>query len=81
MTDQTPMRNIFAADIGGTHARFAIASLDDNKEVELGETMTLNAAVRLAPPSHRHCRNYSALSGDCSTPSTARKLVAFNLPR
>ncbi|HUE78758.1 MAG TPA: glucokinase [Sphingomicrobium sp.] len=35
------MRRIVAADIGGTHARFAIATLDGNRVVELGEPVTL----------------------------------------
>ena len=36
------MREIVAADIGGTHARFAIATLDDNSVTNLGEVVTLN---------------------------------------
>jgi glucokinase len=35
------MREIVAADIGGTHARFAIATLDGSTVVNLGETVTL----------------------------------------
>jgi len=38
------MREIVAVDIGGTHARFAIASIEDGKVVELGEAVTLKCA-------------------------------------
>ena len=35
------MREIVAADIGGTHARFAIATIDGNSVTHLGEVVTL----------------------------------------
>lgn len=35
------MREIVAADVGGTHARFAIATLDGRTVASLGETVTL----------------------------------------
>lgn len=38
------MRPIVTADIGGTHARFAIASVDGGQVVELGEPVTLRTA-------------------------------------
>ena len=38
------MREIVAADIGGTHARFAIATLDGTAVAELGEAVTLRTA-------------------------------------
>ncbi|KXV38612.1 glucokinase [Gluconobacter japonicus] len=38
------MREIVAVDIGGTHARFAIASIEDGKVIELGEAVTLKCA-------------------------------------
>lgn len=38
------MREIVAVDIGGTHARFAIASIENGKVVELGEAVTLKCA-------------------------------------
>jgi len=38
------MRPIVTADIGGTHARFAIASIDGGHVVELGEPVTLRTA-------------------------------------
>ena len=38
------MRPIVTADIGGTHARFAIASIDGGQVVELGEPVTLRTA-------------------------------------
>lgn len=38
------MREIVAVDIGGTHARFAIASIEDGKVLELGEAVTLKCA-------------------------------------
>lgn len=38
------MREIVAVDIGGTHARFAIASIEDGKVVTLGEATTLKCA-------------------------------------
>ena len=38
------MGEIVAVDIGGTHARFAIASIEDGKVVELGEAVTLKCA-------------------------------------
>jgi glucokinase len=38
------MRTIVTADIGGTHARFAIASIDGERVVELGEPVTLRTS-------------------------------------
>ena len=38
------MRRIVAADIGGTHARFAIATLDGVRVAELGEPVTLKTS-------------------------------------
>ena len=38
------MRPIVTADIGGTHARFAIASIDGGHVIELGEPVTLRTA-------------------------------------
>lgn len=38
------MREIVAVDIGGTHARFAIATIEDGKVVSLGEATTLKCA-------------------------------------
>lgn len=38
------MRRIVTADIGGTHARFAIASIDGGRVVDLEEPMTLRTA-------------------------------------
>ena len=37
-------RTIAVADIGGTHARFALASIDQGRVVELGEPVTLKTA-------------------------------------
>jgi glucokinase len=38
------MRPIVTADIGGTHARFAIATIDGGRVVELGEPVTLRTS-------------------------------------
>jgi glucokinase len=38
------MRPIVTADIGGTHARFAIATIDGGRVVELGEPVTLKTS-------------------------------------
>ena len=38
------MRHIAAADVGGTHARFAIAAIDDGRVTELGEPVTVKTA-------------------------------------
>lgn len=38
------MKEIVAVDIGGTHARFAIAKIKDGRVVELGEATTLKCA-------------------------------------
>lgn len=38
------MREIVAVDIGGTHARFAIATVEDGRVVTLGEDTTLKCA-------------------------------------
>lgn len=38
------MRSIVTADIGGTHARFAIAKIDGGRVVDLGEPVTLRTA-------------------------------------
>ena len=38
------MRRIATADVGGTHARFALATIDGGKVVELGEPVTLKTA-------------------------------------
>ena len=38
------MREIVAVDNGGTHSRFAIASIGDGKVSELGEAVTLTSA-------------------------------------
>ncbi len=35
---------LVAADIGGTHARFALAQVDDDRVVQLGEPLTLKTA-------------------------------------
>jgi glucokinase len=35
---------LIAADIGGTHARFVLARVEDGRVVELGEALTLNTA-------------------------------------
>jgi glucokinase len=37
-------RRIVAADIGGTHARFALATIDGNRVTSLGEPVTLKTA-------------------------------------
>ena len=37
-------RTIAVADIGGTHARFALATVDGGRVVELDEPITLNTA-------------------------------------
>ncbi|MBS1088346.1 glucokinase [Gluconobacter wancherniae] len=38
------MREIVAVDIGGTHARFAIATVDEGRVIELGEATTLKCS-------------------------------------
>lgn len=38
------MRELVAADIGGTHARFAIATIGEGRVVELGPALTLRTA-------------------------------------
>ena len=38
------MRQIATADVGGTHARFALATIDGGKVVKLGEPVTLKTA-------------------------------------
>jgi glucokinase len=38
------MRQIAVADVGGTHARFALAKIDGGRVVELGEPVTLKTA-------------------------------------
>ncbi len=38
------MRQIAVADVGGTHARFALAEVDNGRIVSLGEPMTLKTA-------------------------------------
>ena len=38
------MRQIVAADIGGTHARFALAEVDGGRVLELGDAVTLKTA-------------------------------------
>jgi len=38
------MRQVAVADIGGTHARFALAEIDDGRVVALGEPITLKTA-------------------------------------
>ena len=38
------MRTIATADVGGTHARFALASIDDGKVIELGEPVTVKTS-------------------------------------
>ena len=38
------MRHIAAADVGGTHARFAIAAIDKGRVTELGEPVTVKTA-------------------------------------
>ena len=37
-------RTIAVADIGGTHARFALATIDRGRVIELGETVTMQTA-------------------------------------
>ena len=38
------MRSIVTADVGGTHARFAVAGIDSGKVIELGEPVTLRTS-------------------------------------
>jgi len=38
------MRRVAVADVGGTHARFALAQLDGNRVASLGEPVTLKTA-------------------------------------
>ncbi|GAA4740310.1 glucokinase [Sphingomonas daechungensis] len=38
------MKTIAAADVGGTHARFALASIDDGRVVHLGEPVTVKTS-------------------------------------
>ena len=38
------MTAIVAVDIGGTHARFALAEVDAGKVIKLGEAVTLKTA-------------------------------------
>jgi len=38
------MRRIATADVGGTHARFAVATIDGGRVVDLGEPVTLKTA-------------------------------------
>ena len=38
------MRKIATADVGGTHARFALASIEDGRVVHLGEPVTVKTA-------------------------------------
>ena len=38
------MRQVAVADVGGTHARFALATVEDGKVVSLGEPVTLKTA-------------------------------------
>lgn len=35
---------IVVADVGGTHARFALATVDVGRSVELGKPVTMNTA-------------------------------------
>src|SRR5688572_8312453 len=42
--DRAPMKHVVAADIGGTHARFAIATLDGKLVASLGEAVTLRTS-------------------------------------
>ena len=44
MTDGTPMTEIVAADIGGTHARFAIAQISGGRVNSLGAETVMRAA-------------------------------------
>ena len=41
MPDLRRMRRVVVCDVGGTHARFAIASLDDGRVADLSEPVTL----------------------------------------
>jgi glucokinase len=38
------MRQVAVADVGGTHARFAVAEIDDGRVVSLGDPVTLKTA-------------------------------------
>ena len=38
------MRQVAVADVGGTHARFALAEVEGGKVVSLGEPVTLKTA-------------------------------------
>ena len=38
------MRQVAVADVGGTHARFALAQIEDGRVVSLGEPITLKTA-------------------------------------
>ena len=38
------MRRIAAADVGGTHARFALAAIEDGRVVDLGEPVTVKTS-------------------------------------
>ena len=38
------MRRIAAADVGGTHARFALAAIEGGRVVDLGEPVTVKTS-------------------------------------
>ena len=44
MESRADMRQVAVADVGGTHARFALAEIEDGRVVSLGEPITLKTA-------------------------------------
>lgn len=67
------MSDIVAVDIGGTHARFAIAQIEDGRMVALGEVLTLRTADY---PRFDHAWKVFAENTSSPLPSAAAIAVA-----
>ena len=63
--------DVVAVDIGGTHARFAIAEVEDGRVVSLGEPVTQKTAEHASLQTAWQAFG-AALGGPCPAPPRSR---------
>ncbi len=69
------MTELVAADIGGTHARFALAQIGDGRVLQLGETLTLKTADHAGP-----AEAWQAFAAHSGRPLPSAAALAFAYP-
>jgi glucokinase len=73
------MNEIVAVDIGGTHARFAIAETSDGRIRRLGEVCTLKTAEHASLRRPGSC-SASATAGRSRAPRRSPQLLTYPQP-